>query len=310
MITLLNRDERERTAAVEAVLRRCRAERGRLLLIADGPASDALERAVRAARCCPPELVQFVRPEPGSLSVEVGRYALYRGLRSLVLPFVGGPTALVVWIECLLDLRGLAACGGLAGYERGLARHVEPLVAALISAYWAADVGPWVLGAGRMQALLLGTRGAESRIPLVRRDADLNELARAALRLAAEDCAARGIGLEAALVEGPLRGRFDPGRMMQVLLTLLVDAIASDPSPGGALRVGTRSGEGGRTAVLAVERGRARGRVRRPFFSAGPDEVGLGLHTSRQILVAHGGSIHTESRDGGLTFTVVLPLCG
>jgi len=303
MITLLLLDEGELGAAVEAVLRRRRAAGGRLLVIADGPAGDAIARAVRAASCCPPELVQFVRPAPGSL--DGGLAALFRGLHALVLPFVGGPTSLIVWIACLLDARGLAACGGIAGFERGLARHVEPLAAELISAHWVAGVRPSP-----------GSRGAASAIRLVLRDVDLNELAVAALRLAGEELSARGIVPEVALAEVPLRGRFDPARMRQVLLALLVDAIASDPSPGGALRVRTRRGEGGRIAILAVERGGGRSaevavaRLSRPVFLGRSDEVGVGLLASRRIVAAHGGSIHAESREDGLRLIVVLPLRG
>lgn len=416
MITLLNRDQREREAAFAAVLRRCRSARGRLLVIADERSSAALGPGLRGADDCPSGQVQIARIDPGALDGADGLLGAIRALRSSVLPFAGDPAPLVVWIECPLSPRALADRGGLGAYEQGLRRYVEPLVETLISAHSPADAGLLVLGRrlGRRAVVLTGSalagrhgrsaladaadgeataradrpmlslaeivraenlgdskvlitgflvelsnplaivssalqylhdrlpadepaqelitiacRGAERMremlqrmrcltpaLALELREADLNELVLAALRSAAEDCQWRGIVPEASLADEPLRGRFDPARLIQVLLNLLVNAIEADPAPGGALCVRTQSGEGGRRAIVAVESGgppiadAAVKRLFRPFFITRADDTGLGLHISRQIVVAHGGSIHAENVAGGVKFTVVLPLRG
>jgi signal transduction histidine kinase len=49
-------------------------------------------------------------------------------------------------------------------------------------------------------------------------------------------------------------------------------------------------------------------RLFRPFATTKKKGVGLGLYTCREVVVANGGSIAVESREGvGTTFTVVLP---
>jgi signal transduction histidine kinase len=49
-------------------------------------------------------------------------------------------------------------------------------------------------------------------------------------------------------------------------------------------------------------------RLFRPFATTKRRGVGLGLYTCREVVVANGGSITVESREGvGTTFTVVLP---
>jgi signal transduction histidine kinase len=49
-------------------------------------------------------------------------------------------------------------------------------------------------------------------------------------------------------------------------------------------------------------------RIFEPFFSAKKSGTGLGLYLCRQIVLAHGGSIHVRSTPGcGAEFRVVLP---
>lgn len=78
----------------------------------------------------------------------------------------------------------------------------------------------------------------------------------------------------------------DPGRVEQVLLYLLDNALRHTPA-------------GGNVTFYTVDRSRARGRSGR----------GLGLAMVRSIVAAHGGEVGVESAPGqGSTFWFTLPV--
>ncbi|MBI5461872.1 MAG: two-component sensor histidine kinase [Gammaproteobacteria bacterium] len=105
-----------------------------------------------------------------------------------------------------------------------------------------------------------------------------------------------------------------PGRLAQVFMNLLLNAVQAIPGDG-AVRIETRSdgtdievrigdtGRGMSEAVLA--------RVFDPFFTthdvgAG---TGLGLTVARDVVRAHGGRIAVDSQPGvGTTFTITIPV--
>jgi two-component system CheB/CheR fusion protein len=114
----------------------------------------------------------------------------------------------------------------------------------------------------------------------------------------------------------PVRVRADPGRLEQVLLNLLSNAI--DHAPGsGPIQVTVETSDG--WAVVTV-RDQGEGlaakdirtmfdaytRLGHPHRAPG---LGLGLYVAREIVVAHGGEIEAASRLGdGTVLTVRLPL--
>jgi signal transduction histidine kinase len=134
----------------------------------------------------------------------------------------------------------------------------------------------------------------------------------AKLGVAAAD---RGVRL---IIETPgesLGVRCDGARILQVLSTLIENAIAFTPV-GGTITVTARSADG--QAVLTVADGgpaipeAERARLFEPTWPA--DAIarkgrGLGLHIAARLVEAHGGTIRIETPAGGGTaFTFTLPL--
>jgi two-component system CheB/CheR fusion protein len=117
---------------------------------------------------------------------------------------------------------------------------------------------------------------------------------------------------------GPVRVRADPGRLEQVFLNLLSNAIEHAP---GSATIDVTVKAGADQAVIAV-RDHGAGvatkdlrtmfeayvRLGQPHRAPG---LGLGLYLSREIVTAHGGEIEATSRIGkGTVMTVRLPLAG
>jgi len=119
------------------------------------------------------------------------------------------------------------------------------------------------------------------------------------------------IVLEKGLAE-PVRGV--TGRVEQVLLNLLQNALQASPSGAEVL---VRTARDGETGVFVVEDAGAgirpgdRGRVFDPFFTTKPvgEGTGLGLSICYRIVEDLSGEISFRGREGGgTTFTVRLPL--
>ena len=105
-----------------------------------------------------------------------------------------------------------------------------------------------------------------------------------------------------------------PDAIRQVCLNLLLNALDAMPQ-GGRLLVSTSqaldpagilirfSDSGYGIPVDGLER------VFEPFFSTKPNNLGLGLFISHNIVQEHGGQIEVQSREGeGTTFSIWLPL--
>jgi signal transduction histidine kinase len=130
---------------------------------------------------------------------------------------------------------------------------------------------------------------------------------------------ARGISIRARLPaeNPPVLG--DAGRLKQVLLNLVSNAIKYNVEDGRIIvEVKVRPGEVA-LAVIDTGKGIAPENLERLFerFYRVPDSegysegTGLGLSIARKILEEHGGRIEVESVLGrGTTFTCVLPLVG
>ncbi|MGC4121423.1 MAG: ATP-binding protein [Myxococcales bacterium] len=137
----------------------------------------------------------------------------------------------------------------------------------------------------------------------------LGTLEEMAPRIAAAGAADR-FGVE--LADG-LVGNWDPGRLQQVLVNLVSNALRYGAAPysltarrvdGNAELVVRDSGRGIPTEALT--------RIFDAFESAHPGPtlgLGLGLHIAAQIVRAHEGTIRAESTpEQGAAFIVVLPL--
>ncbi len=105
---------------------------------------------------------------------------------------------------------------------------------------------------------------------------------------------------------------FDEAQIRQALLNLLRNAREAMPD-GGDVDVGV-SAEGMSVVIRVEDRGggipeEIRARVFDPFFSTKGEGTGLGLAITRQIVVAHGGTVSCEPREGGGTsFQIALPI--
>jgi signal transduction histidine kinase len=116
-------------------------------------------------------------------------------------------------------------------------------------------------------------------------------------------------------LEGDLCGRWDPGRLDQVLSNLVLNALRYG-DPEGPVRVEV-AGTANEVTFSVVNRGpmispsmlaqmfeplkRGTGR------SEDDGNLGLGLYICREITRAHGGAINATSSDSGTTFIVRLP---
>jgi signal transduction histidine kinase/DNA-binding response OmpR family regulator len=110
----------------------------------------------------------------------------------------------------------------------------------------------------------------------------------------------------------------DRGKLKQMLLNLVSNAIKFTPEDGQVTVSGSRGQDAVEIAVADTGIGIAEQDLDRIFtefqqLDSGPDRqhqgTGLGLALTRRFAELHGGAVRVESsRDGGSTFTLVLPL--
>jgi PAS domain S-box-containing protein len=108
----------------------------------------------------------------------------------------------------------------------------------------------------------------------------------------------------------------DPDGLHQVILNLLVNAVAS-VDEGGRVEVRARALAGSAQVALDVHDDGPgvpedlRERIFDPFFTTRADGTGLGLAVCASVVAAHGGDIGVSVGPlGGACFTVKLPVCG
>jgi len=127
----------------------------------------------------------------------------------------------------------------------------------------------------------------------------------------------RGIAMTTSIPETLPDVAGDPGRLQQVFINLLMNAIEATPDDGQiAIRAwaGPHEGRAG-ASVEVTDTGAgippdALGQVFEPFYTTKPvgQGTGLGLAISRDIIRDHGGTVVAQSHPGqGATFTVWLP---
>ncbi|MGC3999257.1 MAG: transporter substrate-binding domain-containing protein [Anaeromyxobacter sp.] len=145
---------------------------------------------------------------------------------------------------------------------------------------------------------------------------DLNEVARAAVRLADAELrrATRNLKVQLAELLPPVQG--DPRRLEQVVLNLLVNACQALPDPERAITLATRHEvERGEVVLEVVDEGigipaEHLPRLLEPFFTTRRAEggTGLGLSVSGGIIQEHRGRLEFRSAPGqGTTATLALP---
>jgi signal transduction histidine kinase len=160
--------------------------------------------------------------------------------------------------------------------------------------------------------LLDVSRLSADRLALQREELDLAALTREVAERFSDQAAA----LDTPLVVHapvPVHGRWDRQRLDRVATNLLSNALKfgqGQPIEVHVLAEGPRVRLAVRDHGMGIApeaQGRLFGRFERLGNTARPG-TGLGLYIVRQLVEAHGGSIHLSSRPGqGATFTVELP---
>jgi signal transduction histidine kinase len=146
---------------------------------------------------------------------------------------------------------------------------------------------------------------------------DVHALLRSAMDLERPQCSASGYRLTADFAADLPPVLADPHRLGQVFINLLVNArqAMDGGGRGKAITVRTRR-HGERLEIRVADDGPGippahRARIFDWFFTTKPpgEGTGLGLAVSREILVAHGGSLAIEDTPGGgATFVLELPV--
>jgi hypothetical protein len=154
------------------------------------------------------------------------------------------------------------------------------------------------------------------KVTVVVRDFDAAALVRQVVESSRPLAAEKGLDLVAVAPDGPFMMRSDSGRVRQILLNLVGNAIKF--TERGRIEVGlAHNGDDAVFSVTDTGRGISPRDVRRifdAFVQVGDDAepkaegTGLGLALAREYAVLLGGSIEVESEPGvGSTFTVRLP---
>ena len=170
-------------------------------------------------------------------------------------------------------------------------------------------------GAGRIRDIVGDLKNMSRSDGATKRRVDLNEVVRAALRIAGGELRHRAEVINE--LEDRIEVEGDAGRLTQVLVNLLVNsahAMAHRPIAQNRIVVRTwRDGDKVRVSVrdngtgIALEH---QHRIFDTFFTTKAPGVGtgLGLPISRDIARAHGGDVELGSVPGeGACFTVTLP---
>jgi nitrogen fixation/metabolism regulation signal transduction histidine kinase len=107
-------------------------------------------------------------------------------------------------------------------------------------------------------------------------------------------------------------GYFDRQQLEQVVINLLKNAEEAG-GPRDAIALSMEVASSGATTIRVTDAGLGMSpqvlqNAMLPFYSTKERGSGLGLALCREIIEAHGGSIHLENREtGGLSVTCVLP---
>lgn len=109
----------------------------------------------------------------------------------------------------------------------------------------------------------------------------------------------------------------DAERMQKVIENLVINALEAMTKERGTLTIMAGTTDDNKTFFSVADTGEGMSprfieeKLYRPFATTKRKGVGLGLYTCREVVVANGGSITVDSREGaGTTFRVVLPSAG
>jgi signal transduction histidine kinase len=144
---------------------------------------------------------------------------------------------------------------------------------------------------------------------------DPNECVRNAVNLAEPQKAGKDIRIHFRRYAGDEPANMDADKIQEVVLNLLLNAIASIKEKG-RVEVGLRKTGDGELEIAISDDGAGikpeqQEQIFKPFFTTKKRGAGLGLPICKRIIEAHGGRIQIRSRLGeGTTFIVTMPVFG
>ncbi len=151
-------------------------------------------------------------------------------------------------------------------------------------------------------------------LDLHRETGSLNEAISRSMSIVEEAAEGKKITLEKNFSDNVPEIAFDKGRMEQVLINLLMNAIQASPG-GRTVHVAThRKGKNIQISIKDCGTGipeERREKIFTPFFTTKRNGTGLGLPIARKIIDAHGGLIEIENdASEGCYFKVMIPFKG
>ena len=169
-----------------------------------------------------------------------------------------------------------------------------------------------------LEDLLDSSRMRRDRIELKRQTFDLRDAVAAVMDAAGPQADEAGVEVELAIADQPILVEADPGRLQQLQVNLLNNAIAHS-RPGGRVKYCLEVVDG-KAHVTVDDDGAGISsddlpHVFEPFFQGDRRRgkgMGLGLALAQAIAQAHGGELEASSpgEDRGARFTARLPLAG
>jgi C4-dicarboxylate-specific signal transduction histidine kinase len=146
-------------------------------------------------------------------------------------------------------------------------------------------------------------------------DVDLNQLIRMVERIVHSDAAMHGVAVQLDLSPGVLRVMGDTVQLQQVMLNVMLNAIAAMEQSERAARrlvVRTHANDGSNVLVEVQDSGcgiapEKLESIFSPFVTSKPDGLGMGLSICRAIIEAHGGHLWATNEPDGALFQFTLP---
>lgn len=223
----------------------------------------------------------------------------------------------------LVEIDALVTAGRLAvsvaheirGPLQAVLTHLEIVGRALPRGF--GERGSWDLALSGLERIgeivedLLGAHRPPAPMP---GRIDCNALARAAAGFVGSRARSSGVSVTLDLDDDPPIVRGSYGRLFQVILNLLLNAVEAMPH-GGSLRVAVSAAPGDSLRMIVEDTGigihaDVLASIFEPFFSTKDAQggVGLGLAVVHGIVERHGGTIAVASEIGqGTRFTITLP---
>jgi len=165
--------------------------------------------------------------------------------------------------------------------------------------------------ADRLKDILDDFLGFAGKLELTLAVADIRGLIEQLVDFFTAQADAAGVIMRTSLPDEPVRCNVDANLIKQALLNLMINAVQA-MSGGGELLVKLAGGRG-RAVIEVIDTGPGmpagqQARIFDAYYSSKKHGTGLGLPTTRRIIIEHHGDIRVESEPGkGTRFIIALP---